>query len=128
MILDIQPGIENEITQLVGENDIASSFGSEHMPVLATSKIVAFMEYVALSSVQDLMPKGHSTVGSEINLKHFKPVLAGETISCLSRLIKVDGRRLYFEIYLRNAGEEVARASHLRMVINNKAFKRLIGI
>ena len=128
MILNIQPGIENEITQKVTKHDIATSFGSEHMPVLATSKIVAFMEYVALSSVQDLMPDGYSTVGSEINLKHLKPVKEGEKVSCSSRLLKVEGRRMYFEISMRNVCEEVAKATHIRTVINEGVFKRLIGL
>lgn len=127
MIVNIPPGIENEISREVSENDIATTFGSEHMPVLATSKIVAFMEYVALSSVNGLLPEGYSTVGTEINLKHLKPVGLGAKLTCFSRLTEVDGRKLYFDIVLRNVCEEIARASHMRTIINEKAFQRLFG-
>lgn len=127
MIVNLEPGIENEVSREVTEDDIATSFGSEHMPVLATSKIVAFMEYVALTSVMDKLPEGYSTVGSEIKLRHIKPVLKGTELTCVSRLTKVDGRKLYFEITLRNVCEEIANACHMRTIINDEVFLRLLG-
>lgn len=126
MILNIKPGIENEVIREVKESDMASFFGTEHMPVLATSRIVAFMEYVALSSVHGLLPEGYSTVSSEINLKHFKPVISGEKITCNSRLVKVEGRLLYFEISLRSISELIASSSHIRTIINEEVFRRFI--
>ena len=127
MILDLEPGIENHVSRTVREEDIASWFGEEHMPVLATSKIVAFMEYVALSSIQSRLPEGFSTVGTDISLQHKRAVVSGQEVECYSRLTDIKGRYLYFEISLRSEGEEIAYASHTRSVINIKAYKRLLG-
>ncbi len=126
MILNLQIGIENCVKRTVSKDDIATVYGSEHMPVLASSKIIAFMEYVALSSVQGFLPQGYSTVGSIINFEHKKPVVEKTDIECLSRLIEIDGRRLVFEIILRTELQEIARCTHTRIVINESAFERLI--
>ena len=127
MILNLQTGIENSVSRIVSKDDIATVFGSEHMPVLASSIIIAFMEYVSLSSVQGLLPQGYSTVGTEIHFKHKRPVLEGTNIECSSRLIEIDGRKLIFEIILRTESQEIATSTHTRTVINENAFERLIG-
>ncbi len=127
MILNLQIGIENTVSRIVSKDDIATIFGSEHMPVLASSKIIAFMEYAALSSVQRLLPQGYSTVGTEIHFEHKLPVLAGTNVECLSRLIEIKGRKLVFEIIVRTESQEVASSTHTRIVINENAFERLIG-
>ena len=127
MILNLQIGIENTVSRIVSKDDIATIFGSEHMPVLASSKIIAFMEYTALSSVQGLLPQGYSTVGTEIHFEHKLPVLAGTNVDCLSRLIEIKGRKLVFEIIVRTESQEVASSTHTRIVINKNAFERLIG-
>lgn len=126
MISNLKPGIENSLTREVTEKDTASSFGVEHMPVLATSKIVAFMEYTALSSVETFLPEGYSSVGTQINIFHEKPVLPGESVTCYSRLVETEGRKLVFEISLRNDYDLVAHATHTRIIIKNEAFKRMI--
>lgn len=126
MISNIKPGIENKLVREVTRQDTASSFGVEHMPVLATSKIVAFMEYTALSSVQSYLPEGYSSVGTHININHDKPALPGESVTCISRLVEAEGRKLVFEISLRNDYDLIAYATHTRMIIKNDVFIRLI--
>jgi len=124
MILKINPGIEHNESRTVGEKDIASSFGDEHMPVLATGKAIAFMEYTALTSVKNMLPTGYSTVGTKINMQHIKPALLGANVHCHSNLIDVQGRRLYFEISLSDDVGIIAKASHERAVINDDVFRR----
>lgn len=126
MILNLEIGIKNTHCRVVREEDMASFFGTEHMPVLSTSRIVAFMEYVALSSVQSSLPEGYSTLGTEICIKHKKPVTINKNITCTSRLTDIIGRRLYFEISISTNEEEVAQATHTRAVINKSVFERLI--
>ena len=127
MIIDIKTGIENRVIREVTRDDTASALGYEHMPVLATSRIVAFMEYVSLSSVQEYLPKGYTTVGSYINLHHTKPAVPGDKLSCFSKLTEVKGRKLTFEITLSNDIEKIAHASHVRVIINQSVFERLIN-
>lgn len=126
MIINIKTGIQNKVTRTVKSEDTATAFGEEHMPVLATSKIVAFMEYTALESVQEYLPEGYSSVGTQIHLSHYKPVSPGVKVSCFSTLTEVEGRKLVFDITLRDHSGLVASSTHTRMIINNEAFHRMI--
>jgi len=126
LIINIQTGIENKVIREVTENDIASVFGKEYMQVLTTSRIVDFMEYVALSSVQNYLPEGWSTIGIHMNIYHSKHALPGENLTCYSKLIESEGRRLVFDLNLRTQSGIIANASHTRLIINTKAFERMI--
>lgn len=128
MILHLKPGIENTVKREVKLEHIASRYGEDQLPVLATPDIVSFMEYTALSSVQSLLPEGYSSVGAEIHLKHQRPVTAGTTLVCHSRLTEISGRRLFFEISLRSDTGLVATATHTRAVVNNESFLRSIRL
>ena len=85
MILHLKQGIENTVRRKIGTEHIASRYGDDQLPVLATPEIVSFMEYTALSSVQSLLPEGYSSVGAEIHLRHVRPVTAGASLICHSR-------------------------------------------
>jgi fluoroacetyl-CoA thioesterase len=124
MILNLKTGIERTESRVVKENDAASRFGSEHMPVLATGMAVAFMEYTALTSVQEFLPYGYSSVGTQIDMKHIKPAIIGSKVYCHSLLTRVQGRRLFFDISLRDDNNLIATAKHERAVINDEVFKR----
>ncbi len=126
MILHVKPGIENIITREVKEEHIASRYGNDQLPVLATPEIVSFMEFTALSSVQTMLPEGCSSVGAEIHLRHVKPVSTGSRLVCHSRLTEVSGRNLFFDISLRDDSGLVATASHTRAVVSNESFLRKI--
>jgi fluoroacetyl-CoA thioesterase len=124
MILNLKTGIERTESRVVSEKDAASRFGPEHMPVLATGMAVAFMEFTALTSVKDFLPHGYSSVGTQIDMKHIKPAPIGTKVYCHSLLTRVEGRRLYFDISLRDDNGQIASASHERAVINDEVFKR----
>ncbi|MFW5644845.1 MAG: thioesterase family protein [Bacteroidota bacterium] len=127
MIINLKTGIQNTLTREVKSEDTASAFGDEHLPVLATSRIVAFMEYTALNSVKEYLPDGYSSVGTEIHLSHSKPVSPGAKVTCFSKLTEVEGRKLVFDITLRDSGGLIASAVHTRMIINNIAFRRILN-
>lgn len=124
MILNLKPGIEYTESRVVSEKESASYFGEEHMPVLATGMAIAFMEYTALQSVKEFLPEGYSSVGTQINMKHIKPAIIGSKVYCHSILTEIQGRRLYFEINLRDDNNLIASATHERAVINNEVFRR----
>ncbi len=128
MILRLKTGIENKITKTVRQEDLATVFGSEHLPVLATSKIVAFMEYTALSSIQTLLPDGYTSVGTKIDLEHYRPAVIDTEVTCFSRLTDIEGRKIIFELTLRSNTGILSKATHERAVVNEEAFKKRIDI
>ena len=128
MILNIRTGVENKITRTVRKEDLASVYGDEHLPVLATSKIVAFMEFTALTSIQKLLPEGFTSVGTKIDIQHLRPATLGTEVTCRSRLTDIEGRNIVFDITLHSPIGVLSKAIHERAVVNEDAFKRRINI
>ena len=82
----------------VTENDTADKVGSGGLQVFATPTMIALMENTAMSSVLDELPEGYTTVGIDMNVQHIKPSPVGANIKCKATLIKIDRKKLFFDV------------------------------
>ncbi len=123
MNFELQEGIIHEETKVVSQTDTAKFYGSGNLEVFATPAMVALMELTALQSVSVLKNDyGLDTVGIEINVKHIKATPLGDTVKCVSKLTKVDGRALEFEIEAFDSKGKIGICNHKRFVIDADKF------
>jgi uncharacterized protein (TIGR00369 family) len=123
MNFELQEGITHEETKVVGKLDTAKHYGSGNLEVFATPAMVALMELTALNSVSVLKKEyGFDTVGIEINVKHIKATALGDTVKCISKLVKIDGRALDFEIEAFDSEGKIGICTHKRFVIDPVKF------
>ena len=118
----IEIGRTSERSWTVGPQHLASALGSGLADVLATPALVAFCEQTARASVDPELDPGASTVGTRIEIEHTAPTPLGGTVTVVSRLIRVDGRRLRFEIHAGDEVEPIGRATHERAIIDRARF------
>ncbi|MCK5782298.1 MAG: thioesterase family protein [Flavobacteriales bacterium] len=123
MEFKIKEGIALEQHKVVSKNDTAKFFGSGNLEVFATPAMVALMELTAQKSVSALTEKySLDTVGTEINVKHIRATPVDDTIKCISKLTKVDGRSLEFEIEVFDSKGKIGMSTHKRFVIDPEKF------
>ncbi len=122
MEIRINEGIENRLEKVVCESDSAANCGSGLLPVFATPALVAIMEQTAHTSVGDLLPQGYTTVGVEINVKHMKATPIGMRVYCESKLVKVEGKRLFFEIKAFDEIAQIGESIHVRYIVESQKF------
>lgn len=118
----IPQGVENEIIYEVGATDTALYYGSGDINVFATPAMVALMEKTALESVQPYLDEEETTVGFEVNIRHYKGVFVGETVKAVSHLRIVEERKLVFRVEVWSNGDKVGEGSHTRYVVGKKLF------
>ena len=106
----------------VTENETAIKMGSGDLEVYATPAMIALMENAAKSSVIDELPKGYTTVGIDMNVKHIKSSPVGANIKCKATLIKVDGKKLFFDVEASDDKGTIGKGSHIRYIVNAKDF------
>jgi len=106
----------------VTENETAIKMGSGDLEVYATPAMIALMENVAKSSVIDELPNGYTTVGIDMNVKHIKSSPVGAKIKCKATLIKVDGKKLFFEVEASDDKGAIGKGSHIRFIVNSNDF------
>ncbi len=123
---NLQPGLKGTQMITVGASDTASYYGSGLIEVFATPAMVALMEKTAQLSVQDQLPEGHITLGTEINITHVKATPVGMKVFCESVLEAVDGKKLLFKVAARDEKGLIGEGTHRRYVVEAERFMQKI--
>ena len=112
----------------VTDADTAERLGSGDMPVLATPRLINWIERAAYAAAAENLTEGQTTVGTMVKVEHIKASPVGATVHVKSSRPVSDGRRLIFHVrVLDDAGEEVARGEVQRAVIDRERFMRRFG-
>lgn len=115
-------GIRGKQTVTVSEANTARAMGSGTMDVFATPAMIALMEKTAWMSVADVVDEGCVTVGIRVEVSHDAPTPVGGAVTCESELVKIDGRRLCFEVRAYDERGVVGKGTHERFIVNEEKF------
>ena len=115
-------GLANEMTWIVEQKDLASSFGSGLANVLATPVLVGFCEECCRMMVDPSLSGGEQTVGTEVCIRHIAATPLGMKVTVRAVLTKIDGRSLHFDVEAHDEIEKVAEGTHTRFIIDSARF------
>ena len=127
MPLDTTPlklGLKGTTEVLVGTRDTAPHIGSGKIKVLATPVMVMMMEEAALNAVEGLLPEGHQTVGTRLDITHTAATPVGMRVIATAQLVKVDGRKLTFRVSAKDEKEPISEGIHERIIVNVARFDK----
>src|SRR5262249_20089304 len=111
----LAPGLKAEIATPVDDKLVVKHMGGEG--VLSTPSMIGLMERAAIQAVQAHLPKGHTTVGFEVNVKHFGATPKGNTVTVFAELLEIDGRKLRFKVEARDEDKKIGDGTHRRAII-----------
>src|ERR1700750_434784 len=101
------PGLKGFVEIVVGEEHTAPHVGSGRVHVLATPVMVNLMEAAALQAVEGLLPPGHQTVGTHLDITHTAATPVGMRVKAYAELTKADKRNLAFNVYAEDEKERI---------------------
>jgi predicted thioesterase len=113
---------------VVAEADTAENLGSGDLPVLGTPRIVALVEQAAVAAASGRVDADETSVGTRIELEHLAPTRIGAVVEAEATLARVDGRMLHFTVRAVSEGVEIARGSHVRVVVDRVRFLARAGV
>jgi predicted thioesterase len=111
----LAPGLKAEFATVVDDKLVVKHMGGEG--VLSTPSMIGLMERAAIQAVQANLPEGHTTVGFEVNVKHFGATPKGNTVTVIAELLEIDGRKLRFKVEARDEDKKVGDGTHRRAII-----------
>ena len=116
----LQAGLTGEARATVDAQRLASAFGSGSWQgdVYATPAMIGLMEQAAVNAVDHLLPPGHSSVGTRVDVQHLAATPPGLEVRAHAELTAVDGRRLTFHVEAFDAVEKIGSGTHERMVVD----------
>jgi fluoroacetyl-CoA thioesterase len=114
-IAHLVPGLKAEIAVTVDDKLVVKHMGGDG--VLSTPSMIGLMERAGIEAVQAYLPEGHTTVGFEVNVKHFGATPKGKKVSVRAELLEVDGRKLRFKVEAHDEDKKVGEGTHRRAII-----------
>src|SRR5918998_5756339 len=119
---EFAPGLSARVELTVTDADTAQSLGSGDVPVLGTPRVRALAETATVVATARQMPGGVTTVGTRVEVEHRAPTAVGRLVTAFATLAKVDGRKLLFEVVVRDGEEIVAEVRVERMLLDRQRF------
>src|SRR5258708_2700919 len=83
---------------LVGEEHTAPFVGSGRVHVLATPVMINLMEAAALAAVEHLLPPGHQSLGTQLDVGHYAATPVGMRLRAVAQVTKIEGRTIEFRV------------------------------
>lgn len=102
--------------------------GTLGVSVLSTPGMIAMMERNASMLAREHLPNGKATVGFEVCVKHVAGAVEGArcTVSATLREV-VDGRKLRFDVEVKDGERTIGVGTHERRVIDVNAHAGSVG-
>jgi fluoroacetyl-CoA thioesterase len=120
--MELQVGLNARVELTVTDADTAQTLGSGDVPVLGTPRVIALAEAATVAATAAYLQPGTTTVGSRVELDHQAATAVGHRITVLAVLAKIDGRRLIFDIVVREGTTQVAEGRVERIMVDRQRF------
>lgn len=115
-------GIKGELSCIVEDKDTAKALKTGDLDIFSTSAMISMMELTVCKSLEGHLSKGTTTVGKSMNIQHFCPTPVGTAIKFESKLVKIDGKNLTFEVRALDPFGVMGSGVHERTIVDKQYF------
>src|SRR5260221_9703147 len=121
----LQPGASGVNGITIGRERTISFMGDEAR-TYATPTMIRDIEYTCRDLIMEHADPGEDSVGMEVAIKHLAPTLLGMTVEITVRVLAVDGRKVSFDVAVKDELDTVGAGTHTRFVVDKaKTFERI---
>lgn len=120
--MEITVGMKGEVFTEVEREDTAAEVGSGSLLVYATPCMVALMEGAACEAIEEALPEGQTTVGTELNIQHLSATPVGLEVRAEAIVTAVEGKIITFELHAYDEAGEIGKGTHKRCLVNSQKF------
>jgi fluoroacetyl-CoA thioesterase len=107
---------------VVTDEDTAISLGSGDVAVLATPRLIAWLEAETVLVAAPLLADGQTSVGTGVRIDHLKATPVGGSVEVSARLVSPAGaRRLAFEVAATDDDGELVGGGEITRVAVDRA-------
>jgi predicted thioesterase len=122
----VKPGLVGSAELVVGEEHTAPRVGSGRVAVLATPVMINLVEAAALQAAEHLLPAGHQSLGTRLDVRHYAATPVGMRIKATAEVVKVEGRSIHFVVRAEDEREPIGDGTHERVVVNVERFDKRV--
>ncbi len=118
----VKPGLSGTTEIIVAHEHTAPFVGSGRIEVLATPVMINLFEAAALAAVEHLLPSGHQSLGTHLDISHTAATPIGLRVTATAEVVRVEGRTVTFKVAARDDFEDIGGGTHQRVVVSVERF------
>ncbi|KAF9885592.1 hypothetical protein FE257_012798 [Aspergillus nanangensis] len=100
-------------------SEIVPSGTTDKFPcVLATARLVAFMEVAAARLLQPYLESNQLSVGTRVDISHSAPTPVGAKVTATATFVGVKGKVYLFDVSAEDEAGEIGRGVHERAIVD----------
>jgi predicted thioesterase len=100
-----------------GASHTAAAVGNVGVEVVGTPFLVGYFEIAAHRAILPFCEPGEVTVGTRIEVDHLAAALPGRTVTAEAKVVAVEGRRIRFEVEVRQGDRVLMKGHHGRAIV-----------
>jgi predicted thioesterase len=121
----LRPGVSRVNRIKIGPERTIGFMGEEAR-TYATPAMIRDIEYTCRDLIMEHAEPGEDSVGMEVGIRHLAPTLMGMTVEITVHVAAVDGRKVSFDVKVKDELDDVGAGTHTRFIIDKaKTFERL---
>src|SRR5512147_2162635 len=115
-------GLVREASMVVTAADSATLVSPLVPDVLASARMIGFIEATCTELLAEHLGPGETSVGTSFHFSHEAATPIGMTVRVRVRLAEIDRRRYVFEVEGHDAADRITVGRHERFVVEREAF------
>ena len=109
----IVPGLKGQKETIVCEHNVAP-----HVNRFSTPSMIQLMEQASTEAIHHLLDSNRTSVGFQVNIRHFAPAAMGARIIAYAELTEIERNRLTFNVEAYDGETKIGEGIHRRAVIS----------
>jgi fluoroacetyl-CoA thioesterase len=117
----MKPGLTagaSRTQRVLVDTDRTIGFMGEALRVYATPSMVRDVEITCKDFLAEYLGPEENSVGARVEIDHLGPTLKDMWVDVKATVTGIDGRRISFEVEVRDALDLVGKARHTRFVVD----------
>ena len=117
----MKPGLTAGMTKtvrVVVDTERTIGFMGDALRVYATPMMVRDVEIACKDFLGEYLGPDENSVGARVEIDHLGPTLRDMWVDVIATVTGVEGRRVNFEVEVRDALDLVGKAKHIRFIVD----------
>ncbi len=121
------PPLSSTVSTTVTEDMAATLGGKKIHPVLATVRMIEWMEWAGRKLILPYLDDDEDALGYHIDIVHKNPTRVGEEFSATAELVGIEGNRIITKVSARNVRGTIGQGTFIQVLLPKSQLHNMIN-
>ncbi len=122
----LEPPMSSTVSTVVTDDMVATLGGSKIHPVLATIRMIEWMEWAGRTLIVPYLEDDEDAVGYRIDVVHQRPTRVGEEFFATAELVGIEGNRIITKVWAQNRRGTIGQGTFIQVLLPKSQLQSMI--